>query len=340
MFSPDAWREVRRLHAGGMPIKQIARHQQMAPNTVRRLLRCEQPPRYQRPERLSVAEPFEPLILQLLRAEPGVSAAEIARRIDWPASASLLRFHVARLRATLPPQVDPRPEQEQGFRSTVLRDFLPGWAECGLWWPPAELDVGYGQTRRCPVLLMVAGASRHMSACLLPSARFRNVWIGQRRLLQEWGAVPHTLRWDTSGIDFPWSWYFQTEGWDISWNTYVARAELDDLAVQDRGRPPSGLAAARRRLRQSSSASPLPAAPLTFAADLTSWVAEANEAARSGPTRWTEERAAMRAPATVPQLLATQCQCQGQGRAVPDADGYIAVAGTTIWWARGARDAD
>ncbi|WP_422938919.1 hypothetical protein, partial [Streptomyces albidoflavus] len=28
-----------------MPIKQIARHKQMAPNTVRRFLRCEQPPR-------------------------------------------------------------------------------------------------------------------------------------------------------------------------------------------------------------------------------------------------------------------------------------------------------
>lgn len=323
MLSPDRWREVRRLRARGMPIKQIARHQQMAPNTVRRLLRCGQPPRYQRPERPSVAASFEPLILQLLRDEPLVSAAEIARRIDWPASASLLRFHVARLRSALLAQAEHRLEQEQGFGSAVLRDFLPGWAECGLWWPPAELDVGHGQTRRCPVLLMVAGASRHVGACLLPSARFRNVWIGQRRLLQEWGAVPHTLRWDTSGIDFAWDWHFDTDRWDLSWNTYVARAELDDLAVQDRGFQLTGLAAARRSLRQSSSAGPVPAAPLTFPADLASWVAEANEAARSRPTGWTQERVAMRAPATVPQLLATRCQ----GRAVPDTDGYIAVAG-------------
>jgi hypothetical protein len=322
VLSPDTWREVRRLRARGMPIKQIARHKQMAPNTVRRFLRCEQPPRYQRPERPSVAAPFEPLILQLLGDEPGMSAAEIARRINWPASASLLRFHVARLRSASP-QAEYQPEQKQGFGSAVLRDFLPGWAECGLWWPPAELDVGHGQTRQCPVLLMVAGASQYLGACLLPSARFRNVWIGQRHLLQEWGAVPHTLRWDTSGIDFPWAWHFETEGWDISWNTYVARAELDDLAVQDRGLPLTGLAAARRRLRQSSSASPVPAAPLTFAAGLASWVQETNAATRPAPTRWTEERAAMRAPATVPQLLATRCQ----GRAVPDTDGYIAVAG-------------
>jgi hypothetical protein len=321
-----------------MPVKQIARHEQMAPNTVRRLLRLEQPPRYQRPERASVVTPFEARITQLLRNEPGVSAAEIARRIGWPASASLLRLHVARLRRALPPPppipMEPRPAGERGSQPAVLRDFYPGWAECGLWWPPFEVDIGHGQTRRCPVLLMVAGASRHIGACLLPSARFRNLWIGQRRLLKEWGAVPHTLRWDTTKIDFPWDVYFNRDGWDTSWGNYVTRAELDDVAVQDRVVPLAGLAAARHHLRQSSPSNSLPAAPQAFAADLASWVENANEAARSRPTRWSAERAAMRAPATVPQLLALRCQ----GRAVPDDDGFIAIAGNRYlvgpWGAR------
>ncbi|MGW7104483.1 helix-turn-helix domain-containing protein [Streptomyces sp. NPDC054838] len=165
--------EVRRLRADGMPIKQIARQKQLAPNTVRRLLRSERPPQYQRPPRPSVAAPFEPLILPLLRCEPALSAAEIARHIDWPASASLLRSHVARLRATLP-RANSRLEPEPAFRpAAVLAD--PGWAECGLWWPKTEMKVGHGQVRRCPVLLMVAGASRHLTARLLPSARFRDV---------------------------------------------------------------------------------------------------------------------------------------------------------------------
>ncbi|WP_413252673.1 helix-turn-helix domain-containing protein [Streptomyces anulatus] len=30
VLSPDTWREVRRLRARGMPIKQIARHKQLA----------------------------------------------------------------------------------------------------------------------------------------------------------------------------------------------------------------------------------------------------------------------------------------------------------------------
>ncbi|MGW2785926.1 hypothetical protein ACWC3X_32530 [Streptomyces populi] len=325
MLSPDVWRKVRRLRAEGMPIKQIARHEQMAPNTVRRLLRLEHPPSYQRPERTSVAAPFEERILQLLRKEPGASAAEIARRIDWPASASFLRLHVARLRASLPPPpTQPRPAQAPGFQSTVLRDFIPGWAECGLWWPLAEIDVGHGQTRRCPVLLMVAGASRQTVACLLPSARFRDVWIGHRRLLQEWGALPHTLRWDMRDIETPWPWYFQSEGLDLSWDTYVTRAELDNLTVQDGSHHPlPGLASARRRLKQSSSNDLLPTAPAAFAARLTSWVQDVNEAIHSGATLWTRERAAMYTPDAAPQLLAVQCR----GRAIPDADGYVTVAG-------------
>ncbi|MET9905023.1 hypothetical protein [Streptomyces sp. NPDC006446] len=68
-----------------------------------------------------------------------------------------------------------------GFQSAVLRGFIPGWADCVLWWPSAGIGVGHGQNRRRPVL-MVVGASRQTAACLVPSARFRDVWIGHRRL--------------------------------------------------------------------------------------------------------------------------------------------------------------
>ncbi|MER7690897.1 helix-turn-helix domain-containing protein [Streptomyces sp. NPDC097610] len=102
MLSREKWQEVRRLHTGRMPIKQIARSRQLAPNTVRRLVRSQQSPRYQRPERASAAAPFEPVILQLLKNEPALTAVDIERRIDWPASSSLLRSHMARLRKSLP----------------------------------------------------------------------------------------------------------------------------------------------------------------------------------------------------------------------------------------------
>ncbi|MFF9011032.1 hypothetical protein ACF087_35305 [Streptomyces goshikiensis] len=297
-----------------MPIKQIARHKHLAPNTVRRLLRSERPPRYQRPPRPSVAAPFEPLILPLLRREPALSAAEIARHIDWPASASLLRSHVARLRATLP-RMNPQPVFQP---AAVLVD--PGWAECGLWWPKTEITVWHGQVRRCPVLLMVAGASRRLTARLLPSSRFRDVWIGHRSQLQEWGAVPHTLRWDTEGIESPW--YFNRVGWDISWDAYVARAELDDVTIQHVGVPLPGLAAARRRLRQYRWTGQS-IAPDSFAADLMSWVESANETTGSRPVSWQQERSAMVALTATPELLGIR----SQGWVTPSDDGFVAIAG-------------
>ncbi|MGW4995948.1 helix-turn-helix domain-containing protein [Streptomyces mirabilis] len=232
MLSREQWQEVRRLHAGGMPIKQIARNRQIAPNTVRRLLRSQQPPRYQRPERASVAAPFEPQILRLLKADPALTAAEIAQRINWPASASLLRSHVARLRKTLPPpQPASRLQAQQPSAGLGYADLRPGWAECGLWLPAQEFDVGHGQMRACPVLVMVAGVSRRMAACLLPSPAFRDVWIAHHRMLQDWGAVPHTLLWENHDINPLAPWFFHAQAWDLSWGTYMARAELADLTV-------------------------------------------------------------------------------------------------------------
>ncbi|MER6425724.1 hypothetical protein [Streptomyces sp. NPDC001137] len=62
--------------------------------------------------------------------------------------------------------------------------------------------------------------------------------------------------------------------------------------------------------------------PHAFAADLKAWVDEVNATATS-PARWARERSAMRTPADAPELL----EPRARGRAVPDDDGYLAVAG-------------
>lgn len=322
MLSPEQWQEVRRLHAEGMPIKQIARSRRIAPNTVRRLVRSPQPPRYQRPQRASVAAAFEPRILRLLKTDPALTAADIARRINWPASASLLRSHVARLRMTLPPpQPAPRLQAQQPSAGLAPADFRPGWAECGLWLPAQEFDVGHGQMRTCPVLIMVAGDSRRLEARLLPSPAFRDVWIAHHRVLQEWGAVPHTLRWENHDIQPLTLWYLEERGWNLSWDTYMARAELADLTVQS-GLPMPALHAARRSLETAFPSQPTAISPHTFAADLKSWVDDENATATS-PARWASERSAMRTPADASQLLGLRAR----GRATPDGDGYVAIAG-------------
>ncbi|MFF7724895.1 helix-turn-helix domain-containing protein [Streptomyces luteogriseus] len=322
MLSPEQWQEVRRLHAEGMPIKQIARSRHIAPNTVRRLIRSPQPPRYQRPERASVAAPFEPRILRLLKNDPTLSAADIAWRINWPASASLLRAHVARLRKSLPPpEPAPRLQAQQMSAALAYGGLDPGWAEIGVWWPEQKFDVGHGQVRTCPVLVMVAGESGRLAARLLPSDAFRNVWMAHCRTLQEWDALPHTLRWGTVEPRSVPSWLFGAQAWDLSWSAYVARAELAQLTVQT-GLSVPAFHAARRRLKAAFPAQPSATSPDAFAADLKAWVDDANTAATS-PARWSWERSAMRRLDEAPQLLALNAQ----GRAVPGDDGYLAVAG-------------
>ncbi|MFC9956045.1 hypothetical protein ACFVIB_01600 [Streptomyces nigra] len=181
--------------------------------------------------------------------------------------------------------------------------------------------MGHGQSRTCPVLLMVAGTSQRLAASLLPSTAFRDVWIAQHRMLQEWDAVPHTLRWETVDIQPLMTWFLNERGWDLSWDTYTARAELADLTVQA-GRPTPALHAARRRLTAAFPALPSAISPHAFAADLKSWVDHANATGTSTPERWSRERSAMRTPAEAPQVLGLRAR----GRATPDDDGYVAIA--------------
>lgn len=327
MLSPDVWAEVHRLHEDGVPIKRIAREEGLAPNTVRRLIRADKPPRYQRPPRGSLVEPFEARIVRLLQEEPWLTAADIGRRVRWPASVSLLRAHVARLREQTPPSA-PVPAR------LPVQELEPGSAECGLWWPQGSIAVGYGQQRRCPVLLMVAGYSGRAAARPLFSARFGDVWTGQHQLLQEWGFVPRTLCWDAAGVVEPVFW-----GGDPGWSDYIAQAELGSSAVQFHavGQPRlDQLEAAREYLRICVSDR-----GFSSGADLEqavqSWLDRSPAAGPGSEERWAVERAAMSGRSDYGQPL-LDAPPGNRSRVVPDADGFVRVWGNEYqvgeWGAR------
>jgi hypothetical protein len=64
------------------------------------------------------------------------------------------------------------------------------------------LPVGFGQTRqasRLPVLVVVTGYARWLSARLLPSRCAEDLCAGWWQLLQGLGAVPRVLVWDGEG---------------------------------------------------------------------------------------------------------------------------------------------
>jgi transposase len=67
----EQWAELRREHfVGGKSIKELSRATGLSRNTLRRVLRSEQPPSYRRPPKARVIEPFKDEIHRLLREDP------------------------------------------------------------------------------------------------------------------------------------------------------------------------------------------------------------------------------------------------------------------------------
>ncbi|MEH0448436.1 MULTISPECIES: DDE-type integrase/transposase/recombinase [unclassified Streptomyces] len=76
--------------------------------------------------------------------------------------------------------------------------------QCDLWFPPADIPLGFGQVERPPVLVMVAGSSRWIIARMLPSRSAADLIAGHWRLLTELSAVPRVLVWNNEGAVGSW----------------------------------------------------------------------------------------------------------------------------------------
>ena len=98
----------------------------------------------------------------MLQAYPRMPATVIAERIGWTRSIRVLSARVAELR---PVHLPPDPASRTGYAAGEI-------AQCDLWFPPVELPVGFGQTRKptqLPVLTMICAYSRWLSKLLIPS---------------------------------------------------------------------------------------------------------------------------------------------------------------------------
>jgi len=188
----EDWAEIRRLHrVEQMPIKAIARVMGVSRNTVRGAIAAEGPPRYERRPKGSIVDGVEPRIRELLKAWPQMPATVIAERIGWERSMTVLKGRVRELRPLYLP-ADPC------SRTT----YLPGeLAQCDLWFPDVDIPLGAGQNGRgqVPVIVMVSGYSRWISARMIPSRSTEDLFAGQWTLISELGAIPKLLVWDGEG---------------------------------------------------------------------------------------------------------------------------------------------
>ena len=190
----EDWAEIRRLYlAERMPIKAIAKRLHLARNTVRNAVRSVQPPRYVRAGTGSVVDEVEPRIRELLKEFPQMPATVIAERIGWDRSMTVLKERVRVLRPVYAP-ADPASRTQ----------YDPGQvAQCDLWFPPAEVPLGFGQVgvggTAPPVLVLTAGYSRFVAATMIPTRHAQDLVLGQWAVIRQLGAVPKLLVWDNEG---------------------------------------------------------------------------------------------------------------------------------------------
>jgi transposase len=284
----EDWAEIRRLHrAEGMPVRAIARRLRVGRNTVRRALACDGPPKYARPLRGSVADAAEPRIRELLAQWPDMPATVIAERIGWERSLTVLKVKVRELRPLFVPQ-DP----------VSRTDYQPGeLAQCDLWFPPADVPLGAGQAGRPPVLVMVSGYSRVMTARMIPSRQAPDLLAGHWALLSGLGAVPRSLVWDNESAVGQWR-----GGRPVLTEAMNGfRGTLGISVIQCRPRDPEAKGLVERAngyLETSFLPGRSFAGPADFNAQLADWLARANGRQHRvlgcrPADRWEADRAAM-----------------------------------------------
>jgi transposase len=189
----EDWAEIRRLHrCEGQPIKVIARVMGISKNTVKAALASDGPPAYRRRPSRSIVDAVEPQIRELLRVYPTMPATVIAERIGWERGITVLKDRVAELR---PAYLPADPASRTSYAAGEV-------AQCDFWFPEIGLPVGFGQVRtarQLPVLTMVTGYSRWLSAVLVPSRAAEDLFAGWWQLISALGAVPRLLVWDGEG---------------------------------------------------------------------------------------------------------------------------------------------
>src|SRR3954468_23505694 len=134
---------------------------------------------------------------QLRNSGPTMPATVIAERLGWTRSVRGLRSRVAELR---PAYLPPAPAGRTSYEAGEI-------AQCDLWFPPIMLPVGFGQTRKptqLPVLTMVTGYSRWLSALLIPTRTAADLFAGWWQLVSGLCAVPRVLVWDGEGAIGRW----------------------------------------------------------------------------------------------------------------------------------------
>jgi transposase len=233
---------------------------------VKKALASDGPPRYQRAAKGSIVDEVEPLVRALLQEFPDMPSTVILERVGWTRGKTVLFDRVQQLR---PLFARPDPTQR-----TV---YAPGEiGQCDLWFPPVDVPLGFGQVGRPPVLVMVCGFSRFVSAVLIPSRQSPDLLGGQWQLIAELGAAPKALVWDNESAVG--QWHGGRPQLTEAMNAF--RGTLGIKVIQCRPRDPEAKGLVERAngyLETSFLPGRAFASPADFNAQLRAWLVRANQ---------------------------------------------------------------
>lgn len=155
--------------------------------------------------------------------------------------------------------------------------YQPGeLAQCDLWFPPVDVPLGFGQAGRPPVLVMVSGYSRVISAVMIPSRQSQDLLAAQWFLLHGWGRVPKALVWDNESAVGQW----RAGRPQLTDSMNAFRGCLGIRVIQCRPRDPESKGLVERAngyLETSFLPGRRFASPQDFNAQLRTWLVRANQ---------------------------------------------------------------
>jgi transposase len=187
----EQWAELRREHfVAGKSIKRLVRETGLSKNTIRRALRSETPPSYQRAPKVGILEAFKPEIHRLLRDDPrltGVRVRELLEPLGCTAGKTVVDDYLREVRPLFVPP--PRTFARGVWRPGEVCQF-------DVWQPRDEIPVGHGQTRPGWVVIACLGFSRAGAGVLVFSKQTEDLLAGISGCLSRLGALPQTLVWD------------------------------------------------------------------------------------------------------------------------------------------------
>jgi transposase len=194
MVRVQEWAEMRRLYfVKRLSIREIARRTGRHRDTVRRAIRAETPPRYERPRRASKLEPYRAEIERLLDGEPrmpGRRVRELIGERGYQGGQTILDDHLREVRPRFLPA--PRVYQRTRYRPGELVQF-------DLWAPSRPIPVGAGQERPGYVVICCLGYSRVGEGALVFAKEAPDLLWGMARCLWRLGGLPETVVWDREG---------------------------------------------------------------------------------------------------------------------------------------------